>query len=586
MSLRKVLLFIAVLTLPAFMLAGQSGTAAKAPATAATAASANASQEVEGGAPRYIKPETPEERMARLDTAGQDPGTNPDPEKIWTRKGRQYKIVRFERRWAKYDAEPGYVRPLGMINFVDEIYQENDKYVWVWMEEIAQTTEEERDVAATNAKFFDIQKEGIEYLAKIRDDFAPLDPPASKVTVRFEEASEGLPNGGSWRNSLAVADMNEDGFMDLITTAQRAAGSNVPTILLGDGKGHWSVWKDYKWPSPINYGSVVAADFNKDKHMDLAFGLHLSGVAVYYGDGKGKFREATNITRDFPTRRIVLTDVDRDGWTDIVAISEGPMGRGRDPKGTGYTNLRAYLSRSKGESWEAKNLAPERSLISGDWLSTGNLNGDKYPDFVGSSIYFDSTQTVYLSKGPTQYEVFDGKGTLIPFRSYYHANTIGKFSSKDRDDAIVSSFRVWPSKLDPNVVPPPPLEEVVGIDRITFAGGEPKRIPIMRWKPDRSVWGLNQGDFNRDGNLDIIFTRHEPREAVLLLGDGKGDFTRATVEGLVLPPLRNYDINVSDVNGDGRPDVILMYESESGSGLAKKNGRIQVFLNRGTAGGK
>jgi hypothetical protein len=584
MSLRKVLLFVALLSLPALTLAGQSATGAKAPASTA---SASAAQAQEGGAPRYIKPETPEERMARLDTNGEDPGLNPDPEKVWTRKGgRKFKIVRFERRWAKYDAEPGYVRPLGMINFADEIYQENDKYVWVWMEEQAQTTEEEREEAVSNSKFFDIPKEGIEYLEKVRDDFAPLDAPQSKVTIRFEEASAGLPTGGSWRNSLAAADMNEDGFVDLITTAQRVAGSNVPTILLGDGKGNWSVWKDYKWPSPINYGSVVAADFNKDRHMDLAFGLHLSGVAVYYGDGKGKFREATNLKRDFPTRRVITTDVDRDGWLDIVAISEGPMGRGRDLKGESYTNLRAYLSRNKGESWEGKNLAPERSLISGDWLSTGNLNGDKYPDFVGSSIYFDSTHTMYMSKGAAQYEMFDGKGTIIPFRSYYHANTIGKFSSKDRDDAIVASYRVWPAKLDPKVVPPPPLEEVVGIDRITFTGTEPKRIPIMRWKPDRSVWGLNNGDFNKDGNLDIIFTRHEPREAVILLGDGKGDFTRAAVDGLVLPPLRNYDINVSDVNADGRPDVILMYESESGSGLAKKNGRIQVFLNRGVAGGK
>jgi hypothetical protein len=567
------------------MLAGQSATEAKAPAGAAKTAAV--SQVEEGGAPRYIKPETAEERTARLDTRGDDPGPSPDPEKVWIRKGgRKFKIVRFERRWAKYDVEPGYVRPLGMVNFSDEIYQENDKYVWVWMEEVEVATEEERVEASASAKFFDIPKEGIEYLDKIRDDFSPLDPPKSKVTIRFEEASEGLPKGGSWRNSLAVADMNEDGFVDLITPAQRAAGSNVPTILLGDGKGGWSLWKDYKWPSPINYGSVVAADFNKDKHMDLAFGLHLSGVAVYYGDGKGKFREAAGLKRDFPTRRILAADVDHDGWMDIVAISEGPMGRGRDPKGVGHTNLRAYLSRNKGEVWEGKNLAQERSLISGDWLSTGNFNGDKYPDFVGSSIYFDSTQTVYLSKKAGEYEMFDGKGTVIPFRSYYHANTVGKFSSKDRDDAIVASFRVWPAKLDPKTVPLPPLEEVVSIDRLTFTGAEPKRVPIMRWKPDRSVWGMSNGDFDRDGNLDLIFTRHEPREAVLLLGDGKGDFTRATVEGLTLPQVRNYDLKVADVNADGRPDVILMYESESGSGLSKKNGSIQVFLNRGPVGSK
>jgi len=588
MPLRKVLLLIVLVVFSAATVVGQSTTGTKAPAAAgATTTAAATSQDTEGGAPRFWKPETPEERMKRLDTNGVDPGPNPDPDKVWTRKGdRKFKIQRFERRWAKFDVEPGYVRPLGMVNFSDEIYQENDKYVWVWMEEMPSLNEEERAEVAANAKFFDIQKEGIEYLDKIRDDFSPLDPPASKTTVRFEESSNGLPNGGSWRNSLAVADMNEDGKLDIITPAQRSPGSNVPTILLGDGKGNWSVWQDYKWPSPINYGSVVAADFNKDKHMDLAFGLHLSGVAIYYGDGKGKFREATSFKRDFPTRRVITADVDGDGWMDVVAISEGPMGRGRDPKGEGYTNLRVYLNRNKGESWEGKNIAQPRSLISGDWLSAGNLNGDKYPDFVGSSIYFDATQTIFMSKPNGEYEPLDGKGTIIPFRSYYHGSTIGKFSSKDRDDAIVASYRVWPAKLDPKVVPPPPLEEVVSIDRITFTGSEPKRVPVMRWKPDRSVWGINKGDFNRDGNLDIIFTRHEPREAVLLLGDGKGGFTRAKVEGIELPPLRNYDLTVADVNGDKLPDLVLMYESESGSGVAKKNGRIQVLLNRGATESK
>jgi hypothetical protein len=28
------------------------------------------------------------------------------------------------------------VRPLAMINFSDELYQENEKYVWVWQEEV------------------------------------------------------------------------------------------------------------------------------------------------------------------------------------------------------------------------------------------------------------------------------------------------------------------------------------------------------------------------------------------------------------------------------------------------------------------
>jgi hypothetical protein len=55
------------------------------------------------------------------------------------------------------------------------------------------------------------------------------------------------------------------------------------------------------------------------------------------------------------------------------------------------------------------------------------------------------------------------------------------------------------------------------------------------------------------------------------------------VSGLKLEPNTNYDIKVVDVNGDGRPDVILMYESAATTVLAPRDGSIEVFLNRGVS---
>jgi hypothetical protein len=561
---------------------GLTGADAQVASEAKPAAAAKDAKTPDGGVPRYIRPETPEQRKERLATQD-DPGLDPDPEIVWRRFGREYKIVKFEKRWAKYTDRPGFVKPFAFANFTEELYQENDKYVWVWMDLTTnpETTVEEKEAA----QYRKLDEKQLEFIQSIREEFTPLEPPKSDVRLRFENSSAGLPVDGSWRNSLAVADMNGDGFADIVLPPERA-GRTTPSIFLGDGKGGWKFWPT-KWPSRLNYGSVVAADFDKDKHMDLAFGIHLSGIAIFLHDGKGNFREVERTT-NYPTRRLLARDVDNDGWMDVVAISEGPVQRGKELKGAGYSNLRALLNRKKGQSWEGLNIADTTKRISGDWLASGDFNGDKLPDFAGSTIFFNGVDTMYLSKGGNKYEPVPGGNDTIPFLSYYWAATAGKFTAKDRDDAIVSFTRRWVDRLDPKIVPMPPLDHVVGIDRITFTGDEPKRVPIVRWggKSVTNVTGVNHGDFDGDGKEDLVYSRGDTRQIYILLGDGRGGFREAAVEGLELGTQHHYDLTVADVNGDKRPDIVMMFEAESGTSFSRKNGKVEVFLNRGPVKGK
>jgi len=557
--------------------------AQKAPAAKAAPATTSAVPQPEGGTPAYIRAETAQQRRDRLGT-NDDPGPNPDEKKTFYRFGKQYHIERYDRRWASFDGvEEGQVRPFGFVNVPKELYQQNERYVWVWIEN--KPVEDDGVPALLPAlpekKFTDAQ---IAYAKAIRPEFQDLAVPMSTRTLRFEESSSGLPTSGSWRNSLAVGDMNGDGFLDLVVPPERNGAAILPAIFLGDGKGHWKQWEGVQWPYGVQYGSAAVADFNKDGKMDVAFGVHLNGVRVFLGDGKGKFTDASKglPSGDYPTRRILITDADQDGYPDVVAISEGPTAV---PKSLTHGKMVVFFNRKKGTEWLPQDLAAPEHVFGGDWAATGKFNDDKYPDFVGSSVYFQGSEILYMSQGKPVWEPVDTRsGLVVPFLSYYFAVAAGHMRSATKlDDAILSYVRFWPSTMEPALVPDPPLKQLVGLDRIAFDGGTPRRTPIIRWPGTRGVWGVATGDFDGDGNQDIVFSKFEPREFVILLGDGKGGFTRATLEGLTADPNTNYDLKVADVNGDGRPDIIVMYESGATTTLAQQDGSIKVFLNRGVA---
>jgi hypothetical protein len=330
--------------------------------------------------------------------------------------------------------------------------------------------------------------------------------------------------------------------------------------------------------------------------MDVAFSVHLTGVVVYMGDGKGHFTEVSEgLPRDFPTRRLVVTDVNQDGYPDLVAITEGPTARPIPGKLRGP--LIALINKNKGTSWQAEDIVPPGVKTGADWLSVGDFNKDGRPDFVLGSIYLGSRDIVYLSKGPNQWARLENEGDLIPWGAYYFANATGKITSKTRDDAIISYIRYWPSDLDPQVVARPPLLETTGIERLSFASdGSAKRYPIARWGGHDGVTGLALADVDGDGNLDILYAQPRLGQIVILLGDGKGGFTRANNEGVKLLDLPIYDLKVVDVNGDKKPDIIVMYESGASTNAAGnpdattkatfgvRSGSVHVYLNRGAAG--
>ena len=528
---------------------------------------------------KYKAEHTWEERLEAMGLE-EDPGLDPDPERIWIRDGRAYQIHKFEKVGALFNNQPlGRVRPHRNVAVDAEIYRDDEESIWVWLPAVEGP---DRALQAHREKYpiRDLSPEAKEQLIELRNEFQVLSPPASSTVVRFVESSGGLPQSGSWRNSADVADMNGDGHPDIIVPPQRGSFFNrIPLIFLGDGEGNWSVWSDLKWPAKdLDYGTVRAADFNDDGLMDLAFAVHLQGVTVYLGDGRGGFVDSSKglPEKTFPTRRIEVADLDADGDLDIIAVTEGPQINIENPSPE-EPKLRVLLNEGGGRRWSEHLVGEPRRYLGGDWLSLGDFNGDRYPDWVASSHAFHGRDVVWLSDGEMNWTAF-GRG-FFPLYSYISAVTTGTFTSTERDDAVMSFTRTWSTSVNPEEVAHPAFERVSGIDLVSFTGPEPVRTPIIRWDSERPTWAMATGDMDGDGNLDIVYTRKEPAENGVLLGDGAGNFRRATVDGWDFVENTAYDLTLADLDEDGRLDVLILFENSSKE-MNVKNGSVRVYLNR------
>jgi hypothetical protein len=127
--------------------------------------------------------------------------------------------------------------------------------------------------------------------------------------------------------SLAAADFNEDGNLDLAVVEDVGTGDGTIAIFLGDGKGGFKLSGSYVL-GPVSV-SVAVADFNGDGHLDVAVtnkGFNTPGsVMTFFGDGHGKLQGRTTYKLSGGPFGIAAGDLNGDQHPDL-AVTQGDHG--------------------------------------------------------------------------------------------------------------------------------------------------------------------------------------------------------------------------------------------------------------------
>jgi hypothetical protein len=288
------------------------------------------------------------------------------------------------------------------------------------------------------------------------------------------------------------ADVNADGYTDLILVGKESR------ILWGTPQG-FSTTNSFTIPAHYAFNARVA-DFNRDGYLDISVsdwaGSNEDGVFIYWGGPSG-FSADNRAGLPCPgVRTHTVADFNKDGYLDIFVTST-------DGRGIIFWNSQS------GFSSKSKTILPARMPVSAE---VADLNADGYLDIILCNLYA-LEKLVYHSKpvpvsAPAQTATFDA-GTYIYWggpkgyspRNRLELPTVGAEDATVIDlnhdeylDLVISSYHAGDHRNHPSYV-------YWG----SAQGLSPNRVTLL---PTESASGVLSADFNRDGWPDILFACH------------------------------------------------------------------------------
>lgn len=188
---------------------------------------------------------------------------------------------------------------------------------------------------------------------------------------------------GNTSGALALADMDEDGDLDLVI-----GWIDGVTIMVSDGAGGFAAPVAYRDPVTVNppddaVTALTVVDLNGDGHLDVVATGPRRGIGVYLGDGAGHLGFQRWIG-DLPLVDAEVGDLDGDGLLDVAAVDATQPGSvdvfTNDDITFFATTYRVY---------------PYTSIAVPDGIGVGDVNSDGRDDVVvsGGKMYVHPQKT-------------------------------------------------------------------------------------------------------------------------------------------------------------------------------------------------
>ena len=334
---------------------------------------------------------------------------------------------------------------------------------------------------------------------------------ASEVSTNFGFYVTGQENGGNRVFTVDLGDLDNDGDLDLFTSAIDSC-----KVWLNDGSG--TNFTGTGQELAVFANDVVLGDLNSDGKLD-AISVQDTGAIVWLNDGSGTNFSGHNINgSENGGISVDLADLNGDGSLDIFAVYSY----------YGVSGIRVWINDGSGTNFiKTQQSAFLGSLPRG--IALGNLDGDGDIDAVANQRSVNSSH-VWLNDG-TGTNFTNIANTSLGFgpTSFSLADVDG-----DHDLDIAAGGEIY-------------LNDGTGTN-LTHS--------VSVWPGFKFIFG----DVDGDGDSDVIkcgLTLSIPsHQNAVLLNDGTGtNFTNSIFQ--FNDTNNTYDIALGDLDGDNDLDIVF-----------------------------
>ncbi|NMO13307.1 hypothetical protein HPC49_15380 [Pyxidicoccus fallax] len=335
--------------------------------------------------------------------------------------------------------------------------------------------------------------------------------------------------------NFGVGDFNRDGRADVVFS-----GGGRIVVMLGDGQGHLTA-ASTSYTAGSTDAPMAIGDFNADGAPDVAvLNSTQRTVDVLLNNGDATFRAVVRYSvGSVAATALTLGDFNRDGSPDVAVINSGSA------------SFAVLRGRANGTFDAAVAYVGMAGLIR---HGVGDIDGDGFPDIAmlrASASSFAMTDALDIAWGRAD-------GTLErPALSYGPAafsSAVGDFDMDGRMDMVSangSTVNVWKGNGDGTLTSAPALTG-----------------------PATST-GVTLNDLNRDGRADVVVSNGSANSISVFLAQANGTFG-ARVDHAAGGFVVDGAIGVGDINADGLKDLAVPTVS---------SGTAQISLFLGTAAG-